>query len=98
MSLGRSAVATDAGRRRRRNEDSYVCDPPLFAVADGMGGAQAGELASRIAATVLRDGVWLEDIGSTNGTFLNGTRVDRPHRLSPGDVVRVGETDLRYDR
>jgi protein phosphatase len=56
MSIGRSAVATDAGRRRRRNEDSYVCHPPLFAVADGMGGAQAGELASRIAATVLRDG------------------------------------------
>jgi pSer/pThr/pTyr-binding forkhead associated (FHA) protein len=45
-----------------------------------------------------RDGVWLEDIGSTNGTFLNGARVDRPHRLSPGDVVRVGETDLRYER
>ena len=33
--------------RRRRNEDSYVVDPPLFAVADGMGGAQAGEVASR---------------------------------------------------
>jgi protein phosphatase len=55
MSLGRTAAATDAGRRRRGNEDSYVCEPPLFAVADGMGGAQAGEIASRIAATVLRD-------------------------------------------
>ena len=54
-SLGQRAAVTDAGRRRRRNEDSYVLDPPLFAVADGMGGAQAGEIASRIAASVLRD-------------------------------------------
>jgi protein phosphatase len=53
-SLGQSAALTDAGRRRRRNEDAYVCEPPLFAVADGMGGAQAGEIASRLAATVLR--------------------------------------------
>jgi PPM family protein phosphatase len=37
------------------NEDAYVVQPPLFAVADGMGGAQAGEIASRIAASVLRD-------------------------------------------
>ena len=45
-----------------------------------------------------RDGVWVQDRGSTNGTYLNGTRLDRPRRLTPGDVVRVGETDLRYDR
>jgi len=45
-----------------------------------------------------RDGVWVQDRGSTNGTFVNGTRIDRPRRLTPGDVVRVGETDLRYER
>jgi hypothetical protein len=44
-----------------------------------------------------RDGVWIEDIGSTNGTFVNGRQLDRPRRLAPGDVVRVGGTDLRYD-
>jgi PPM family protein phosphatase len=53
--LGRSASITDTGRRRRHNEDAYVCEPPLFAVADGMGGAQAGELASSLAAAALRD-------------------------------------------
>jgi protein phosphatase len=48
-------VITDTGRKRRRNEDAYVCEPPLFAIADGMGGAQAGEVASRLAAAALRE-------------------------------------------
>jgi protein phosphatase len=46
-------VASDTGRRRRRNEDNYVVAPPLFAVADGLRGAQAGEVASRLAASAL---------------------------------------------
>jgi hypothetical protein len=41
--------------------------------------------------------VWVEDDGSTNGTYLNGALVEAPERLSPGDVVRVGETELRYE-
>ena len=45
-----------------------------------------------------RDGVWVQDRGSTNGTYVNGSQIDRPRRLAPGDVVRVGETDLRYER
>lgn len=51
MTLARSAAVTDPGRRRRRNEDAYVWEPPLFVIADGMGGAQAGEVASHLAAT-----------------------------------------------
>jgi PPM family protein phosphatase len=54
--LGRSYAVSDQGRRRLRNEDAYLCDPPLFAVVDGMGGAQAGELASRLAADALGKG------------------------------------------
>ena len=53
MSVVRTASLTDPGRRRRHNEDAFVCEPPLFAIADGMGGAQAGELASRLAAAVV---------------------------------------------
>ena len=53
MKLARTYAVSDPGRRRRRNEDSYVVRPPLFAVADGMGGAQAGELASRIAVEAM---------------------------------------------
>jgi serine/threonine protein phosphatase PrpC len=54
MLAGYSGV-TDPGRRRRRNEDAYVAVPPLFAIADGMGGAQAGEVASGLAAAVLEE-------------------------------------------
>ena len=43
------AGRTDVGRQRSANEDSLVVDPPLFAVADGMGGAKAGEVASAVA-------------------------------------------------
>ena len=41
------------------------------------------------------DGLWIEDLGSTNGTFVNGARVTTPRRLEEGDLVRVGQTDLR---
>src|SRR5215467_8622680 len=56
MPVGAYAVASDTGRKRRRNEDNYVVAPPLFAVADGMGGAQAGEVASQLAASALEAG------------------------------------------
>src|ERR671932_345696 len=54
MSLGRTVALTDTGRKRRHNEDVYVVDPPIFAIADGMGGAKAGEVAAALAADVLR--------------------------------------------
>ena len=44
-----------------------------------------------------RDGVWVHDLGSTNGTFVNGVRVDRPRKLAQGDTIRVGETELRFE-
>jgi pSer/pThr/pTyr-binding forkhead associated (FHA) protein len=44
-----------------------------------------------------RDGVWVQDLGSTNGTFVNAIRIDRPRKLIHGDVVRVGETELRFE-
>ena len=44
-----------------------------------------------------RDGVWVSDVGSTNGTYVNGVRIDRPRKLVQGDLVRVGETELRFE-
>jgi PPM family protein phosphatase len=55
MRIGRAAGVTDTGRRRLRNEDAFICEPPLFAVADGMGGARAGEIAARLAASALEE-------------------------------------------
>ena len=52
MNIG---FATHTGRKRRHNEDSYVVEPPMFAVADGMGGAKAGEVASGLAAAALKE-------------------------------------------
>jgi hypothetical protein len=45
-----------------------------------------------------RDGVWVNDVGSTNGTYVNGARIQRARKLAPGDVVRIGETDLRFEQ
>jgi PPM family protein phosphatase len=50
LRIAEEAVRTDTGRQRNANEDSYFTAAPLFVVADGMGGAQAGEVASKAAA------------------------------------------------
>jgi serine/threonine protein phosphatase PrpC len=61
-----AGVATDVGRVRQGNEDSFLIEPPLYAVADGMGGARAGEVASQLALQTVADlqragGARLED-------------------------------------
>jgi Inner membrane component of T3SS, cytoplasmic domain len=43
------------------------------------------------------DGVWVQDLDSTNGTYVNGKRVAGAQRVDAGDVLRVGETDLRVE-
>ena len=48
---------TDTGRQRNANEDSLFARPPVFVVADGMGGAQAGEVASQTAADAFGRGI-----------------------------------------
>jgi PPM family protein phosphatase len=53
----RHGALTDIGLHRKTNEDSFVVAPPLYAVCDGMGGAQAGEVASSLAAQTLAAGV-----------------------------------------
>lgn len=67
-------------------------DNDLELASDGFASANHARFQPR------RDGVWVEDVGSTNGTFVNGARLSRPRKLATGDVIRIGETDLRFER
>jgi protein phosphatase len=90
MSIAEYAGASDTGRKRRRNEDSYVLAPPIFAVADGMGGAQAGEIASRLAAAALEE----TDPGAKSGaervTSLIQEANRRVHQRAIADPATSG--------
>jgi serine/threonine protein phosphatase PrpC len=84
------AHRTDTGRQRHANEDAYFADAPLFAVADGMGGAQAGEVASKIAADAFGDS---DDRGEAPEGYLRRvarTANDRIHELAERDSSRSG--------
>jgi serine/threonine protein phosphatase PrpC len=84
VKVGRVAGASDPGRKRRRNEDAFVIEPPLFAVADGMGGAQAGEIASKLAASAVRSG----DPGRLEELIQEANR--RVHQRSVEDATVSG--------
>ena len=78
------------GRQRRANEDSLYARTPLFAVADGMGGAQAGEIASRIAVESLGGaGVPEDAVESRLAEIVQGAN-ERIHAVSREDQSRAG--------
>lgn len=91
--LGRAAGLTDTGRRRLRNEDAFVCEPPLFAVADGMGGARAGEIAARLAASALEEAAG--DVRGTDGITSLITEANRriwEQSLADPETAGMGTT------
>ena len=106
---GGAALALAAGGRLVVQESPVLDEGDEFSVDSapltvGRGGQNdvaidGDEFASarHVRFEPRRDGVWVTDLGSTNGTYVNGVRIDGARRLAPGDVVRVGETDLRFE-
>lgn len=81
------AAQTDRGRRRAGNEDSYVVTPPLFAVADGMGGHSAGDLASAAVVERLAEAV--------TGDFGSIIQLERGLAAATDDIIEIaGDSEI----
>jgi PPM family protein phosphatase len=85
------AARTDTGRARSANEDSYWVHSPLFVLADGMGGAQAGEVASRTAVDVFSE---LGGLPDGPGTYEE--RLARLVAQANGEVFSRAQSDDQF--
>src|SRR5690606_12061347 len=89
VSVIEQASASDTGLHRHANEDSFLVKPPVFVVADGMGGAQAGEVASQLAAESFEG-----ELGSGRPEQILNRRIEeanqRIHRLAVSDPSLAG--------
>jgi hypothetical protein len=98
--LGRLVVMTSPALDQG---DVYTIDSSALSIGRGANNdltIDADDYASTRHARFepRRDGVYVEDVGSTNGTFVNGIRLTHERRLTNGDIVRVGATDLRFEK
>jgi serine/threonine protein phosphatase PrpC len=84
------AGRTDVGRQRNANEDSLVVRPPLFAVADGMGGAKAGEVASAVAVEAVERAGESEEPAETQLAGIVRDANRRIYELAVADESRRG--------
>jgi PPM family protein phosphatase len=104
LRIAEEAVRTDTGRQRNANEDSHFTAAPLFVVADGMGGAQAGEVASKAAAESFAaelpqappERVLEETIEGANRTIHELARKD-PGLAGMGTTITAAIVDLEAE-
>ena len=77
---------------------SYYLDKPEVSMGRDLANdipVPDAEISRRHARFIVKpDGVYIEDLGSTNGTFLNGVRLSAPKRLSNGDLVTLAESTV----
>jgi protein phosphatase len=105
LRIAEHASITDVGMQRHTNEDSFYEAPPVFAVADGMGGAQAGEVASAMAVEAFGDGSGAGSnpeqqleriITEANSKIWETAQADTRHAGmgTTMTAVQVGDTDM----
>jgi protein phosphatase len=85
-------ASTDVGRTREGNEDGYLAKEPLFAVADGMGGHRAGEVASNLALETLAEVAPDEDAHSLADRVRAANRVVHQHASEDAELEGMGTT------
>ena len=98
LRVAEQAFRSDTGRQRTANEDSYYAQAPLFAVADGMGGAQAGEVASRIAAESFEPAVRGSESPEAYLRTIAESANERIHSLAQNDSTPLGHGDDAHRR
>jgi PPM family protein phosphatase len=104
LRVGEQAFRTDTGRQRSANEDSYFVRSPIFVVADGMGGAQAGEVASKAATEAFAgdlpdappEQVLRETIEAANREIHELARAD-PSRAGMGTTITAVIVDAQSE-
>ena len=89
---------SDLGLQRQGNEDNYFVQAPLFVVADGMGGAQAGEVASEMAVESFNDGIPDGDSPADGLKHIIEEANRRIHERSRSDNQRAGMGTTRDRR
>jgi PPM family protein phosphatase len=90
LRVAEEAYRTDTGRQRQANEDALLARRPLFAVADGMGGAQAGEVASKIATEALEQAGPADEAPERYLRRVVESANERIHGLAERDASRSG--------